>query len=200
MTATAQVPAAGDEDSIVYLHGVSWDDFERLLEIRGEHATPRFTYLDGEVELMSPSRGHESMKSFIGCLVETWCLEHDVTFDVIGAWLLKERAKKAGVEPDECYIFGDLDRDRPDLAIEVAWSRGFSGIKEGAYHRLGVRELWVWQKGTIVIRARGTRGYRTVAQSQVLPELDLAELTTFLDRSKTSIAMRDYRAALKPKP
>jgi Uma2 family endonuclease len=51
------------EDHIVQFHGVSWDDYERLLAMRGDHSAPRIAYLEGTVEIMSPSQTHEAIKS-----------------------------------------------------------------------------------------------------------------------------------------
>jgi hypothetical protein len=68
------------EDHIVHLYGATWADYQRLLRLRGERSAPRITYLEGVLEIMSPSRTHESLKSLIGCLTEVWCLEHDVEF------------------------------------------------------------------------------------------------------------------------
>lgn len=59
------------DDHIIQLHGVTWADYERLLAIRGDHSAPRIAYLHGTVEIMSPSQTHASVKSMIGCLVET---------------------------------------------------------------------------------------------------------------------------------
>jgi hypothetical protein len=39
------------------LDGATWAAFQRLLELRGEHPVPRFAYLEGSLEIMSPSRG-----------------------------------------------------------------------------------------------------------------------------------------------
>ena len=46
-------PDPDTTDHFVYLHG-DWDDYERLLTMRGESAVPRITYLEGLIELMSP--------------------------------------------------------------------------------------------------------------------------------------------------
>jgi len=56
---------------------------------------------------MSPSQTHESVKSMIGCLVETWCLERGIPFLTVGSWTLQSKPKSRGVEPDESYLFGD---------------------------------------------------------------------------------------------
>jgi Uma2 family endonuclease len=184
------------EDHFVRLHDVSWEDYERILEIRGDHSAPRITYLEGELEIMSPSRDHESIKGAIGRLVEVWCLEKDVEFSTLGSWTLKERREERGAEPDECYVFGKVGgRARPDLAIEVVWTSG--GInKLEVYRRLAVREVWTWRRGRIALHAlRGDR-YEPVEESEVLPGIDVEKLASFLDRPSTSEAIRAYRAAL----
>jgi len=185
------------EDHFVHLDGVTWADYERLLEIRGDHSAPRITYLDGTLEIMSPSASHESIKSMIGCLVEVWCLERDIEFTTYGSWTLKNRRAKRGAEPDECYIFGSVAvKKRPDLAIEVIWTSG--GIdKLEVYRKLGVPEVWIWDAERIVVyRLRGER-YAATAQSVVLRGIDLEQLASFIDRPTTSRAIRDYHAALK---
>jgi len=200
MIANAEIKDRDDvhhEDHFVHLDGVTWADYERLLEIRGEQSAPRITYLDGTLEIMSPSAPHESIKSMIGCLVEVWCLEHDVEFTTYGSWTLKNRRAKRGAEPDECYVFGSVAaKKRPDLAIEVIWTSG--GIdKLDVYRKLGVPEIWVWDAGRIAVyRLRGER-YVSTARSVVLRGIDLEQLANFIDRPTTSRAIRDYRAALK---
>ncbi len=129
------------EDHFVVLHGVSWSDYQRVLEIRGDHSSPRIAYLEGRLEIMSPSGSHERIKSLIGRLVEVWCLEHDVEFTTVGSWTLEDKTTDRGVEPDECYIFGPpRGALRPDLAIEVIWTSGGLAKLE-IYRKLGVAEV-----------------------------------------------------------
>jgi Uma2 family endonuclease len=123
MLALAEQRAAHDErstdDHIVHLRGAAWSDYQRVLELRGERPVPRLTYLEGVLELMTPSRQHEALKSLIGCLVEVWCLGRGIEFSPFGSWTLESKESARGVEPDECYVFGNVtDPARPDLAIE----------------------------------------------------------------------------------
>jgi hypothetical protein len=62
-------------DNRVILHGVSWDAYERILEVRGDHGGVRLTYLKGALELMSPSNDHEYVKKTIARLVEAYADE-----------------------------------------------------------------------------------------------------------------------------
>ena len=186
------------EDHFVHLYGVTWADYIRLLEIRGDHSAPRITYLEGTLEIMSPSRTHDEIKSYIGCLVEAWCLERGVEFTPYGSWTLKSKREKRGAEADECYVFGPTPKRkrRPDLAIEVVWTSG--GIdKLDVYRKLGVREVWYWDEGHVQIHVlRGTR-YEPVTQSEALAGIDLDQLLGFLDRPTASQAIRDYVAVLR---
>ncbi|MBI4616255.1 MAG: Uma2 family endonuclease [Planctomycetes bacterium] len=187
----------GLEDHIVVFEGVTWADYQRLLEIRGDKSAPRISYLEGRVEIMCPSRYHENYKSLVGRLVETWCLERGIEFTTLGAWTLEEKELDRGVEPDECYVFGEKPQaKRPDLAIEVIWTHGGLNKLE-IYRKLGVREVWIWKDGELTPHVLRGEQYAPARKSKVLPDIDLAELASFLDRPTTSRAIRDYRAALR---
>jgi Uma2 family endonuclease len=188
---------APDEDHIIQLDGVSWQDYERILAIRGERSAPRIAYVEGLLEIMMPGRKHENIKALIGCLVDVWCLVYGVPFTKVGSWTLKQRRDKRGAEPDECYVFGeDPDEERwPDLAIEVEWTSGRID-KLDIYRKLGVREIWYWRNGELQPYALRGERYVKIAKSRVLPKLDLAQLVSFLDRRTTYEAIRDYRRAL----
>jgi Uma2 family endonuclease len=185
------------EDHIVRLYGATWDDYQRLLAIRGDHSAPRISFLEGEIEIMSPSRSHESIKSRIGCLVEVWCLERGVEFSTYGSWTLKKKTSQRGAEPDECYVFGQVaNPKRPDLAIEVVWTSG--GLdKLEIYRKLGVREVWYWRKGRITLHRLQGDSYEIVSASEVIPGIDVDQLAAFVDRPTTSQSIRDYRAAIR---
>ena len=187
------------DDHIVVLRNATWSDYQRLLELRGERSVPRIAYSNGTLQLMTPSRYHERLKSLIGQLVELWCLEHGIEFTAVGSWTLESKEHERGIEPDECYEFGPApEGHRPDLAIEVIWTSG--GIdKLAIYHSLGVREVWVWRRGALTVHARRAEGYEAVPQSALLPGIDLVELCRFLDRPTASQAIREYRAALQAK-
>ncbi len=183
------------DDQIVNLHDLSWEDYERLLTMRGDCSAPRISYLDGEVEIMSPSRTHEAIKSLLGCLVETYCLERDITFNTYGSWTLKAQDRSRAAEPDECWTLGDGPAERPHLAIEVVWTSGRID-KLDIYRKLGVAEVWYWRKGRVQPYCLRGERYVPVTASEVLPGLDLDLLSGFLDRPSTSEAIRGYRQAL----
>ncbi len=182
----------------VVLDGVDWDEYEALLALRGGRSHPKLAYLDGVVELMSTSREHEGLKSVIGCLVEAFCFERDIDFSPYGNWTLKAKLKRAGVEPDECYVFGarPQEKDCPDLAIEVVWTHG--GIdKLEAYRRLGVGEVWFWDEDEISAHVLGRGGYERSPRSACLPALDLALVCRLARVEPASAAVKQLRAQLR---
>jgi Uma2 family endonuclease len=192
------VPTA---DARVVMFGVSWEGYEAQLTLRGDVAGPRIAYLDGAMELMSPSKGHERVKSYIGMLIETFAEERGIDLSPYGSWTLKAEAKTAGLEPDECYLVGaDQARATPDLAIEVVWTSG--GIdKLEAYRRLQVREVWFWQRERITTFVLDTNGTAYIESprsgSVVLPELDIGTLVSFLSYPTAMQAVRAFRAHLQ---
>ena len=183
-------------DHIIVFHDVTWEDYERLLDIRGDRSAPRINYLEGELEIMSPSKDHEQIKSFIGHLLEVWCIDRGIEVTPYGSWTLKGAAKDRAAEADECYIFGTAPRERPQLAIEVEWTRGRID-KLRIYEKLGVDEVWTWRKGVIQVYVLVGERFAKAQRSRLLPDLDLGLLASMLDRDTLTQAVRDFRRALE---
>lgn len=180
------------------LSDATWADFQRVLEMRGERPVPRVAYLEGVLELMTPSRSHERIGSMIGCLVEAWCMESGVDISPYGSWTLEDKQADRGVEPDECYVLGDdPEPSRPHIAIEVIWTSGRVNELE-IYRKLGVQEVWIWKAGVIQLFALRGDEYEPVQASEVLPGIDLSLLLRFVDVKPMTRAVREYRAALQP--
>ena len=186
-------------DEVVVLRNVRWREYQHRLALKGEGHWPRMHYLDGVLELMTPSRGHGGYGAYISRLVETWAVETGVELSAYGDWTLKDKLRSAGAEPDECYIIGDdsnAPRDRPHFVIEINWSR--RGIdKLEIYLRLGVPEVWFWERDALTLYVLRGRKWVRVNRSDCLPELDLEELYRFLDRATLTTAIRDFREHLQ---
>jgi Uma2 family endonuclease len=188
-----------EDDQRVVLRAMSWQDFEAILAIRGERSGVRMYYLDGEIEIVSPTKIHEGRKTTLARLLEIWAMESDVALNGFGSWTLKNELREAGAEPDECYIVGEAtDKDVPDLAIEVEWSRATGLSKPEIYRRLGVRELWTLKSnGQLIVRILEKGDWVERTRSKLLPRLDLAWLRSFLDVVPQSKAVRALRDALR---
>jgi Uma2 family endonuclease len=200
MVAAFPVPSF-EEDQHVVLRAMSWQDFEALLAIRGERSGVRMYYLDGEIEIVSPTKIHEGRKKTLARLLEIWAMESDIALNGFGSWTLKTELREAGAEPDECYIVGEsTDKEVPDLAIEVEWSRATGLAKSEIYRRLGVRELWTLKSdGRLIVRILQKGEWVERAKSKLLPRLDLTWLRSFLDVTPQSKAVRTLRDALRTK-
>ncbi len=189
------VPKAGER---IVLRGQSWTAFQTLLALRGDRARPRMAYLDGEVELMGTSREHEGVKGKIGPIIQQFCFERGIPITSYGNWLLEHPAERAGVEPDDCYVFGvePRTRSRPDLVIEVVWTSG--GLdKLEIYRRLGIREVWFWKRGAISVHVLHDGQYETRARSACLPDLDPALVCRLVHVDPLNEAVRQLREALR---
>jgi Uma2 family endonuclease len=176
MTATARplsAPAPDPIDQRIVLRDIAWADYQRLLDQRGEGSVPRLTYLDGELELMTPSVDHEGLKTGLGRLIEAYAEMSGIPLEGFGSWTLRSELQRRGVEADECYAIGPLSGtpEIPDFAIEVIWTRG--GIdKLEVYRGLGVWEVWISQARRLRFNGLDNDGYRTAARSRFLPGLD----------------------------
>lgn len=177
-----------DRDQRVHLHGASWTDYERLLAIRGERRVPRITYLQGELELMSPSRRHERIAESIGLLLMVWAMEQRLPLRAFGTTTWRDRRGNRGAEADKCFLLGANDAPRPDLAIEVVVTSG--GIDElEVYRGLGVPEVWFWRDARITVHVLHDDRYEPAASSAPLPQMDvnlLARLAARRDQTKAA--------------
>jgi Uma2 family endonuclease len=156
------------------------------------------TYLEGELENMSPSSRHEAIKTLLARLIEAWAEEHDVPLNGYGSTTYRDAAAARALEPDECYVVGG-PKEVPDLAIEVVVTGG--GIdKLAVYRGLGVPEVWFWVDGRIAIYQLGSGGYASSPRSALLPGLDPSDLAGTLaeaDECEQTQAVKAFRARIR---
>ncbi len=177
-------------DRLVVVRGMRWSDWVRHQEARGDSSAPRLAYLDGALQIMSPSRHHERLKSMIGRLLEAWAFEKGIEVLPLGSWTIEDRAEEAGAEPDECYQIGTEEKDRPDLAIEVVWTSGGLSKLE-IYRRLRVPEVWTWRRGQLHVHVLRGEAYEERQTSEAFPGLDFGLLLSLLDRATVTAAQRE---------
>lgn len=185
-------------DQRTFLRGLSWQQYEQLLRMKGDRAVPRLAYLDGTAELMTPSVPHEFISRSLGRLFEAYAEENGIDLNALGSWTLRKSLEESGVEPDGCYVFGEEQKEVPDLAIEVVWTSG--GIdKLEIYRRLGVREVWFWQQERIQVYRLKRDRYIKARRSGVAPDLDLALICQLSTEPNQSKAVRKLRQILRAK-
>lgn len=77
-----------DPDGRVILNGIDWWQFETFRAIRGDRAGVRVAYLEGQLEIMSPSRSHGWRAKMISRLVEVWADEMGLILEGYGSMTL----------------------------------------------------------------------------------------------------------------
>jgi Uma2 family endonuclease len=186
---------------------VSWEDYESLLTKLENNSHYRVNYLDGILEIVSPSRRHEKVKTNLGTLVERFFYIKRIRYVPLGSSTFRNKAKKAGAEPDECYCLGE-EKDVPDLVIEVVVTSS-SASKLEIYRRLGVAEVWFWEINQLKIyhlRDSGnlpkatvftaTYGYELITASELLPSLDIELLEQCVTISDSILAVDEFERGI----
>jgi Uma2 family endonuclease len=191
------VEAPADVDRHFVVYGISWETYGALRASFDESQPGlRMTYLEGTLELMSPSREHEKIKTLLGRLLEAWAEESGVELQGAGSTTFRKQAVARGLEPDECYSLDDIG-EVPDIAIEVVTSHALVDKLE-VYRGLAIPEVWVFKAGALTVyRLRGAR-YQAGDRSVLLPTLDLPLLASFVRAdAKQTATVKKYRAALR---
>ena len=187
------VPLPGEERRVL-LSMVPWSTYVVLRDSLDSSGV-RMTYLQGQLEIMSPSREHEVDKKQIARLLELFCLERDIPLFGYGSTTFRSEERERGLEPDECYCRG-ADREIPDVAIEIIVTHG-SIDKLEVYRGLGVREVWTFEAGRFRVLALRDERYELIATSAVLPEVDLARIAHFATQPDQHLALRAFRDELR---
>ncbi len=173
-----QLETSNQEDAVITLYDISWEKFEAIASLL-EESKIRLTYLDGTLDIMSPSPEHEESKGTVGLLLETYLRHIGTRFYRTGGYTLGSREVGARGEPDESYNL-DFTKPIPDIAIEVVITSG--GVnKLEKYRRWGVPEVWFYQKQRIFVYHLHSEKYEQVDRSKFLPELNIDLLVRCLN-------------------
>jgi Uma2 family endonuclease len=199
---TNQKVQLNDPESWYLAVDVTWAEYEAVLAELGDSTSYRVNYLDGDLEIVAPSRRHESGKTRIGNLLEIYFIETDTEYFPTGSTTFRNQEQQAGAEPDESYCIG-IDKPFPDLAIEVVVTSGNINRLE-RFRRLGVREVWFLKKHLAIYHLREdakqfaeTRGYEAIARSELLPDLDVELLSECLQNPNPLAAAKAFRQGLQ---
>lgn len=191
---TFTVAKSPECDRLLTFYEIGWPQFQSIEAAFEDVAGIRFIYLDGILEIMTLSPEHEEYKKNLGMLLETYLRESEIRFYGQGSFTLGGEELQARKEPDESYSIG-TKKAMPDLAIEVVLTSG--GInKLKLYQRLGVGEVWFWEDGVLSIYILREE-YERVAQSELLPDLDLELLQSYITYHDQYDAIREFTQALR---
>lgn len=181
----------------ILLENVSWQAFETLLVEIGEHRAARVAYDEGILEIMAPLPEHEYYKEAIGDLVKDLADVVDIDYETLGSTTWKRQDLLAGVEPDNCFYFqneavirGKLDFDLtkdppPDLVLEIDVTHK-SLDRFPIYARLGVPEIWRYEKAQIKIYQLQGNGYVETNTSLVFPLTLIQQIIPFIQQHQAA--------------
>lgn len=182
------------EQYFVLPNRYSWKEFKALSALIGDSRTIHLNYLDGTIEIMTTSAAHEIIVHLLSMLMGIYFAEMDIDFIPTGSATLESEAKGTSVEPDLSFCFGNKLGDR-DLAIEVIFTSG-NIAKLERYRRFNTKEVWFWEDGKFSLYRLREDGYETIAQSECLPNLDLALLARCLLMAEAKSALKAFRQGL----
>lgn len=182
-------------ERLVTLTGVSWETYERLLAEHQDQRGTRFTYDDGNLEIMVVSSRHELPNRILAMLVEAVAEGLGIALIPLGSTTFKRASLRKGFEPDSAYYIGRASalwgQDHidpavdppPDLIIELdvsSWSLDRFPI----FAAFGVPEVWRYDGTRVTIfRLEGDR-YVEVQTSRLLPPVTGSLATRFLEESR----------------
>jgi Uma2 family endonuclease len=182
-------------ESRVVLHGVTWELYEKLLELLDEQHV-YLTYDGGELELMSPQPKHEHYKWTISRWIVVMAIELSLNVRPGGSITFRRKDLKKGLEPDDCFwianepairdkSYVDLETDPPpDLALEIDITSS-SVNRQAIYAALGIRELWRYNgKELRAFQLQPDGTYVQHDKSLSFPFLPLKDFQQFFERPK----------------
>ena len=195
MTLSIHLPSISVEEQRVLLSGVTWTQYESLLETFGDHPGLKLLYSEGMLEIFMPSSEHEMLKTVIARLLERYAEERDIVIHGYGSTTFRSEIRAQGLEPDECYCIDTL-KERPDFAIEINLMSG--GInKLEIYKGLEVPEVLIWQNDQLSLYSLQGETYQEVSQSQFFPGLDFGLLAQYVKPYNQSQAVKAFLEAIR---
>lgn len=199
----------------VTFHGVSWEEYEQLLEKLGEETGLRVSYNHGTLNIMTLSSEHEGYARFFDSLMTVIRLRLGLNVRSFGSTTMRQPAWQKGNEPDACFYVQsapaignkmqiDFATDPPpDIAVEVDIHHD-SRDKFSIYAALGVPEIWRYDGEQVTIRHLRQDDYVSAETSQALPMLTAGVLTEYLGRMQQEgefaaiLAFDEWLQSLRP--
>lgn len=205
MEANAMPTTAAPAEQQLLLHDITWETYERLLAESVENCGTRFTYDEGNLQIMVVSAGHERPNRTLSALVEIVAEETGRDFSRFGSTTFKRKDLLKGFEPDSCYYFQHAaairDRDHldlnldppPELVIEVDISRS-SLNRFPIFAAVGVREIWRYDGERVQFYALREAAFQVISESLFLSPMTSSQATIFLEQARTEKATVWLRA------
>jgi Uma2 family endonuclease len=201
----------------VMLSGVSWQQFETLLDELGTNRTTRMTYDRGKLEMMTPLEEHHRCARLLESLILVLGDEVRSKVYSLGSVLLTRPDAGRAIQPESAYYFdqamqvqenAELDMNRtepPALIADIAITKGKMD-RFSLYGSMGVPEIWCYTtvagddvlKGKLqILQLQGDR-YIESSSSAQFPFLPATRVLEFLEQSdslglaQALVVLRDW--------
>jgi Uma2 family endonuclease len=199
----------------VVLRNITWQGYQQLLAILGEHRAARLTFDRGVLEITAPLEEHEFSGRLIELFVRILVVELGLKIKTMGSTTLDRSDLDRGAEPDNAYYIQnqplvagrkvDLATDPPpDLVVEVDITHTDIN-KPALYASMGVPEFWRYDgREWRIYQLQGT-AYLEVANSPTFPIVSKEKMYEFLavaqrDEVEAEVNLRAWvRSKIEPK-
>jgi Uma2 family endonuclease len=188
---SAAPPTILTKNDRVVLYNVSWQTYTTLRRNLGDSPI-RLTYDGNNLEIMSPSRGHELPSRYLGRMIAMMAVELGIEIATGGSTTFQRADLERGLEPDECFWIANVavvrEKDEidlsvdppPDLAVEIDISPSRLD-RPKIYAALRVPEIWRFDGENLCIDILQADGkYQSSETSRSFPFLPVAELARYL--------------------
>lgn len=186
----------------------TWDDYQTLIQQRGDGSIPRLKYREGEVLLMAPLPQHGKDAHVIASLITTLLDHLGREYDAFTP-VTMELPEESGIEPDYCFYIDNWEAisgktridwrndPPPDLVLEIDIT-SYSDVNDYLPYR--VPEVWLFRRNQLRIYRLHESTYQEVGQSRYVSGFNLQEETEralkIAYERNTSAALRDLRQRL----
>jgi len=194
----------------ILLRDVPWEVYQSLRSAEANNHL-RMTYDGGALEIMSPSRKHGKISTFVASLITEWAVRHELEVEFGGDTTFRREDLRRGLEPDHCFWIAnqaavrgkdeiDLAVDPPpDLVLEIEISRSAIS-KLPIYQALRVPEVWRWHQEQLnVLTLAANEEYSPQTNSAALPHFPLQIAEEFIRQRKhasDTALIRQFRKAI----
>jgi Uma2 family endonuclease len=205
MKGNDMLATAAPAESRVLLRNVSWETYERLLAENVNKAGTRFTYDEGNLEIMVVSVGHEKPIHGLVTLVGLTAEETGRDFSAAGSATFKRQDLAKGFEADSSFYFRHADevrdKDKIDLAIDpppeliIEVDITSSSLDHfPLYAAIGISEIWRYDGERVRFHRLEGGCYTPIEESVVLSPMTAAQATIFVERNRHEKATDWFRA------
>ena len=185
-----------DEDQIVTLQNITWEQYKNISEVIGDASFCRISYCDGVLELMSPGLPHEELSENTGEIIKQYCVQKKIKCFPIRSTTLENKKGKKGKQPDSSYAFYRKSKI-PDIAVEINITSGkIEDLK--IYAEIGVPEVWVYndKEKRIKFFLLEKNEYKEISYSKQLDSIDSNMVNKILEIGKKGGDINDIRDAV----